>query len=362
MAHASLALPARGPGRLRVLCRLWLAAVPALLVRPLAVERWRARPAQREPARAPERRAAFASPLLARKVVHRIVGDDLRSPDPDPRYEGLYIVFWAGGRPVAHRDVLCRDLPLGRAALAAIAAEAAARATRPLPLQPIPAQAASVVVCTRNRTGGLARCLASLAALAHPPREIIVVDNAPSSEATRRVVMRHPGVRYVLEPRAGLGFARNAGVRAAEGEIIAFADDDVAVEPTWLGRLVRALDEPGVLAATGLVLPAELDTQAQLAAERRRGQHAPYEPRLFDTTFLATSRERGVPVWEIGTGASMAFRREAFDRVGGFDEWLEAGRSGRGGDSELWYRLLAGGARIRYEPAAVVHQWRRSPA
>jgi GT2 family glycosyltransferase len=263
---------------------------------------------------------------------------------------------------VAHRDVLCRDLPLGRAALAAIAAEAAAHASRPLPLQPIPAQAASVVVCTRDRAGGLARCLASLAALTHPPREIIVVDNAPSSDATRRVVMRHPGVRYVVEPRPGLGFARNAGVRAAEGEIIAFADDDVAVEPTWLGRLVRALDEPGVLAATGLVLPAELDTQAELAAERRRGQHAPYEPRLFDETFLATSRGRGVPVWEIGTGASMAFRREAFDRVGGFDEWLEAGRSGRGGDSELWYRLLAGGARIRYEPAAVVHQWRRSPA
>jgi GT2 family glycosyltransferase len=70
-------------------------------------------------------------------------------------------------------------------------------------------------------------------------------------------------------------------------------------------------------------------------------------------------RPLGVPVWRIGAGANMAFRREVFERLGGFDERLGAGAAGCSEDSEMWYRVLAAGHSCRYEPAAVVrHQHR----
>ncbi len=68
-------------------------------------------------------------------------------------------------------------------------------------------------------------------------------------------------------------------------------------------------------------------------------------------------KERGVPVWRIGAGANMAFRREVFRRVGLFDTRLGAGASGCSEDSEMWYRILAARMAIGYEPRAVV--WHR---
>ena len=74
----------------------------------------------------------------------------------------------------------------------------------------------------------------------------------------------------------------------------------------------------------------------------------------FDRTFFEATKDVGVPAWRLGAGANMAFRRDAFDRVGLFDERLGAGASGCSEDSELWYRLLAEGHRCRYWPSAVV--------
>jgi GT2 family glycosyltransferase len=195
-----------------------------------------------------------------------------------------------------------------------------------------------------------------------PPGEVLVVDNDPADPRTRAAVERVGGARYVPEPRPGLSAARNAGIRAAGGDVIAFVDDDTEVHPRWLDALLAGFDSPRVLAVTGSVLPAELRTRAQVTFERRMGQAARAHARIaYDRTFFEPQKPYGVPVWRIGAGANMAFRRETFDEVGLFDERLGAGATGCSEDSELWYRLLAAGWECRYEPDSVVlHRHRES--
>ena len=218
----------------------------------------------------------------------------------------------------------------------------------------------SVVVCTRDRPAPLARCLRALGALDPPPDEVVVVDNASTTDETRAVAEAAPGVRYVWEPRPGLDVARNAGARASTGDVVAYTDDDVEVHPAWLAGLRRGFQDPGVWAVTGLVLPAELETEAQVVFETHWTFNKGFVPLTFGPVFFEARAGRGVPAWTIGAGANMAFRRTAFERVGGFDERLDVGAAGCSGDSEMWFRILAEGGRCRYEPSAVVfHTHRR---
>jgi GT2 family glycosyltransferase len=217
-----------------------------------------------------------------------------------------------------------------------------------------------VIVCTRGRARDLARALGALGRADPAPGEIVVVDNDPADPATRAAVEAFGGARYVAEPRPGLSVARNAGLRAASGELIAFVDDDTAVHPGWLERLLAGFETPRVLAVTGLVLPAELETRAQVVFESTMGGAGRgYRPIRFDEAFFEPQVRFGVPVWAIGAGANMAFRREAFERVGDFDERLGAGATGCSEDSELWYRVLAAGGECRYVPDSVVLHWHR---
>ncbi|MDF5717174.1 MAG: glycosyltransferase family 2 protein [Rhizonema sp. NSF051] len=85
-----------------------------------------------------------------------------------------------------------------------------------------------------------------------------------------------------------------------------------------------------------------------------------YRALTFDTQFFEEMKHRGVPVWRIGAGVNMAFRRKAFELVGYFDERLGAGASGCSEDSEVWYRILADGWICRYEPTAVIYHYHRS--
>ena len=114
-----------------------------------------------------------------------------------------------------------------------------------------------------NRPDEIKKCLTSLMHQSQAPHEILVVNNAPDSDATRCVVDRFPRIRYVLESRPGLDCARNAGVRNSRGDIIAFVDDDVAVHPDWVARIAESFEDPKVTAVTGLVLPKQLKTFSQ---------------------------------------------------------------------------------------------------
>jgi GT2 family glycosyltransferase len=216
----------------------------------------------------------------------------------------------------------------------------------------------SVVICTRDRPDALARCLASFSQQTLFPTQIIVVDNA-STDGRTRAVAYAAAAEYIREDRPGLDVARNAGARAARGEIVAYTDDDVHLHPRWLERLVRAFDKPEVMAVTGLVLPAELATAAQRHFETFWGFGRGYRRKDFGPNFFAADRLHGCRVWEIGAGASMAFRRRTFEIAGLFDERLDVGAAGCSGDSEYWHRVLTHGGVCRYEPSAVVYHYHR---
>ena len=212
---------------------------------------------------------------------------------------------------------------------------------------------ATVAICTRERPDDLDRALVGVAGLHHQGHETIVVDNAPQSDATERVVARHPFARYVLEPAPGLNAARNRALREARGEVVAFMDDDAAPDPEWLDELLINFGDPEVMCVTGLTLPMELETEAQELFERQCSFVRGFDRRLFDG-----QSDNPLAVGLVGAGVNMAVRREVCGRIGAFDERLDAGTPARsGGDHEMFVRILAGGYRIVYDPAAV--NWHR---
>lgn len=218
----------------------------------------------------------------------------------------------------------------------------------------------SVIVCTRDRPEILTRCLQSLLLLSPSPYEIIVVDNSPSTPETAQVVEQFPTVNYILENQSGLSYARNTGISHATGTIVAFTDDDVMVKSNWIERLCFSFKRPEVMAVTGLILPIELETEAQVLFEQEHGW-GNYKPTLFDSSFFAQTYQYGAPVWKIGAGANMAFRKIVFEQLGNFDQRLGAGASGCSEDSEIWYRILAAGGACLYDPTVVVeHRHRRN--
>ena len=218
----------------------------------------------------------------------------------------------------------------------------------------------SVVICTRDRTDLLKGALEALLALDYPDREIIVIDNAPANTSTAELVARLP-VRYVKEERPGLDWARNRGIAEARHEIIAFTDDDVRPDRGWLRGIAAGFADPEIMAVSGLVAAAELETVAQQQFELIYGGMLQYlDSRKFNGSELSVQEL----LWgsKYGVGANMAFRRQVFEAAGNFDVALDVGTATRGGgDIEMFHRILAKGYATFYEPRALVwHLHRRS--
>jgi glycosyltransferase involved in cell wall biosynthesis len=218
----------------------------------------------------------------------------------------------------------------------------------------------SLVICTRDRADYLKNCLASLQQQVSLPQEIIVVDNASRDDATRQVAAQFRNIKYVREDRPGLDVARNTGARNSTCAIVAYTDDDTLLHRYWVYQVYRAFDDNATQAMTGLVIAASLDTEAQMIFEKHWPFNRGYVDKKYDSKFFAATCKQGTPVWEVGAGANMAFRKELFDKVGYFDERLDVGAAGCSGDSELWYRILAHGYTIHYNPRAVVHHLHRN--
>ncbi len=219
----------------------------------------------------------------------------------------------------------------------------------------------SVVVCTRDRAEALERCLTALKRLDYPDYEVVVVDNASRDQATAAVVER-AGMAYVREERPGLDWARNRGAATARHAIIAYTDDDVQVDAGWLRGVARAFADPAVDAVTGLVMPVELETEAQALFERYGGMSKGVRQKRFQRDTLNEFGLIGAH-W-LGVGANMAFRRATLDQLDGFDTALDVGTpSGGGGDLDMFHRVMAAGLTFHYEPTALVwHQHRRDMA
>ncbi len=220
----------------------------------------------------------------------------------------------------------------------------------------------SLVLCTRDRPDHLRDALESLTNLDYSRFEIIVVDNNPASGLTPPVVESYAEgrVRLVDAPGQGLSIARNAGVKNARYDIIAFTDDDVIVDHRWLTNLARGFcraDNVGCVC--GMVPSAELLTPAQSYFDRRVGWARRCEPAIFDID-NPPSDDPLFPlhVAQFGTGANFAVRRSVILDVGGFDEGLGIGSPAGGGeDIDMFLRILRRGHRLVKQPSAVV--WHR---
>jgi glycosyltransferase involved in cell wall biosynthesis len=206
----------------------------------------------------------------------------------------------------------------------------------------------SIVVCTRNRSASLKRTLDKMKELVGPEGvqwEIIVVDNK-SRDDTRTTIesfSKNSGldIQYLFEGNPGLSNARNAGMRKARGEIIAFTDDDVLVDRRWLIQIAEECAEhPSVAMFFGNTRLARLG-QAKLSV---RGGDLP-----------VTYRFPCNPA-EPGAGNNMILRKSILSSIGGFDPTLGAGSKLRAAeDTEFTFRVLRSGAAVRYCPKIVVH-------
>ncbi|MFC5805538.1 glycosyltransferase [Streptomyces formicae] len=279
----------------------------------------------------------------------------------------VYVLVRLRGRPVA---TLTGTVPEGAdpaAVLAALARERLRGSRPPAPERYGGLPRTSVVVATRERADQLARALDSLLTQDHPDFEIVVVDNAPVTDATRDLVQtKYAGaVRYVHEPVPGLAAAHNRGIAAADGAVLAFTDDDVIADPHWLTALSAPFaDDPRIGCATGLILPARLTTPAQILLESHGGFAKGFAPRTYDPA-RPPADEPLFPftAGRFGSGANMAFRARALKAVGGFDPATGTGTPARGGDDlYAFVRILAAGHRLRYTPDALVwHHHRETP-
>jgi glucosyl-dolichyl phosphate glucuronosyltransferase len=214
----------------------------------------------------------------------------------------------------------------------------------------------SVILCTYNRCQSLVAAMESVAVSQLPDSiswEVLVVDNN-SKDKTRDVVQqfiqRYPGrFRYLFEPRQGKSHALNSGIREARGEILAFMDDDVVVDAKWLQNLIAVFEREEWAGAGGRILPESAFTPpVWLSLE---GKYALAPLAIFDL-----GSQPG-ELLEPPFGTNMAFRKEVFEKVGGFrtDLGPRPGSETRSEDTEFGYRALSARERLWYQPSAIVY-------
>lgn len=224
----------------------------------------------------------------------------------------------------------------------------------------------TVVVATRERPESLRDCLYALLDLEYPRYDIVVVDNDPVTSSTAEVLTHFPQrVRYVREDRRGLASAHNRGLAEVRGQITAFVDDDVIVDRHWVTAIAEGFAAaPDVGCVTGLILPAQLDTPAQLLLERHGGFDKGFALKVFggadhrsdDPLFPFTAGR-------LGSGANMAFDTSVLRELGGFDPAIGVGTFARGGDDLAAFFRVVLRHQVVYQPDAIVwHKHHREMA
>ena len=198
----------------------------------------------------------------------------------------------------------------------------------------------SVVVCTYNGARTIRDCLDGLEQLEYPDYEVIVVDDG-STDATAAIA-REYDCRLIQTENRGLGSARNTGLHAATGEIVAYIDDDAYPDPHWLSYLASTFRSTRHAAVGGPNLPpAEDGSIAECVA------HAPGGP---IHVLLTDSDAEHIP------GCNMAFHKRALEEIGGFDPQFRTA----GDDVDVCWRLQERGCTLGFSPAAMVWHHRRN--
>ncbi len=204
----------------------------------------------------------------------------------------------------------------------------------------------SVVVVSRGRPAELDRCITALCQLYYRPYEVIVV----ADDAGQAAIERHAGrpfVRIVPNEADGVAAARNVGLGASSGQIIAFVDDDAIPEPTWLDHLAGAFDDPAIGAATGHVRGRNgVSWQWRGRTIHRDGHNGQLD--MHDAEPVVPDPGDAAIMLE---GTNMALRRALLDRIGGFDSSFRFYLD----DADMALRASVSGYRTAIVPSAEVH-------
>ncbi|MET1063486.1 MAG: glycosyltransferase [Arthrobacter sp.] len=224
----------------------------------------------------------------------------------------------------------------------------------------------TVIVCTRDRASLLRGALAAILRLDYPNFDVIVVDNGARTAETRDMVrdeFSDPRLTLISEPKPGLSNARNAGLRLARGDIVAFTDDDVVVDGLWLRGIAAGFEQaPDVACVTGLVPAGELRSPAQGYFDERVSWSKMVAPKVFSMA----DPPADLPtfpfcVGAFGTGANFALDRRTALALGAFDPALGVGtRTGGGEDIDMFTRVILQGHSLVVQPSAIV--WHRHRA
>jgi len=219
----------------------------------------------------------------------------------------------------------------------------------------------SVVLATAGPVEHARRCVRSLLDTDYPDFEILVVDNRLGRPRPELIELASidARIRYLREPVPGASRARNLGAREATGDVLAFTDDDAVVHADWLAELVAELAAGGSAhrpdCVTGLVMPLHLHTEAQAWFESFGGFGKGYRRRAYGPGHPAPDALYPLSPGIFGSGNNMAWRRQSFLDIGGFDERLGPGTRTRAGeDLDLFVKLMTAGGRLTYTPNAVV--------
>ncbi len=198
----------------------------------------------------------------------------------------------------------------------------------------------SVVVCTYNGASTLRECLLALEQQTYPDFEIIVVDDG-STDQTSQILKDFPDIKKITQENHGLSVARNRGIEAAQGDVVAFTDSDCMPDADWLYYLIQALEAEGTAAVGGpnISPPAHQWIQAAVAAAPGSPSHVLFNDR----------RAEHVP------GCNMAFRKQALLEIGGFNPVYRKA----GDDVDVCWKILDLGYEIAFSPSAVVWHHRR---
>jgi GT2 family glycosyltransferase len=191
----------------------------------------------------------------------------------------------------------------------------------------------SIIIPAYNAEATLGECLAACVAQTHPHTNVIVVDDG-SIDTTPDIAKSYP-VECICQENAGPAAARNRGAHAATGDIIVFTDSDCIAEPDWIEKLLTGFTADDVVAVGGSYgIANEASLLARMIHEEIRIRHAQFQD---EVDYLGSF--------------NVAYRRDAFDAVGGFDETF---RMASGEDNDLAYRLHDNGGHLRFVPDAIV--------
>lgn len=310
-------------------------------------------------------------------------------------YSGAFVIVEQAGRPIGNFETEFGSAGISAAELKNLIEQhlgdtySAPEQERPV-LNESDLPFISVVIPTAfARADLLSECVAAVCVQAYPEFEVIVSDNRPNASAERAAawdqISADPHVRMVAEPLRGCSAARNRGVAAARGSVIAFLDDDAQPAPGWLMAIGRRFAlEPETDAVTGLLLPLELETPAQVLFERSGSKVAHHyeqvsmqgasRPGTTATTGPRPRRRFDMTMWypecpdlpvencliyrigRFGMGANMSYRTEVLRRLGGFDESMGIGTPALAGEDFLFFvRLLFAGGRLTFDPEVAMY-------